>query len=107
MSIKGKQKLYNKVVPTSIVKSKGNYSARNTDIEARHDCMTARYYYYAVLLRKRYDDALEALEREWFLRPNQITTCLLKREELLLDLTDNKTTPKELKEMYPWFDWSL
>jgi HD superfamily phosphohydrolase len=102
--MRGKQKLYTKLVTTSI-KQNGEQGKRNADIEDRRDAMAHRYYFHAIISRKRYDDCLLNLNKEFWIQPNTIITELQKRSDLINKLNRNKVTTAELRKKYPFFNW--
>jgi hypothetical protein len=69
--------------------------------------LTARYYYWTELQRRRFDDVLRILaDREFFVEERTITNALLAQDEFLRKLCAEKTTRKQLRKMFPGFDWS-
>lgn len=101
---RGKQRLYNNIVPRSIVEA-GEKGQRNTGIEARRNAMAHRYYFHCTINRLRYDDCLLNLQQEFFLQPDTIVKELLLRSELIANLVNERATTAELRKMYPFFNW--
>jgi hypothetical protein len=52
-------------------------------IDRRDDALAARFYFYHHIIRKRYDDILLELEKEFFLTPNVIIQRLAQRTEYM------------------------
>lgn len=101
---RGKQILYNTIVPKS-VSSNGEKGQRNTGIEERRNAMAHRYYFHATINRLRYDDCLLNLQQEFFLQPDTIVKELLQRSDLITRLTLDKVTTAELRRLYPFYNW--
>jgi hypothetical protein len=102
--MRGKQALYETLIPSSI-EEQGQKSCRNAFLEERDDALAHRYYYYAHLCRLRYDDCLNALSREFFLTPNVIIQRLTLRTELIRQLVSEDKQPGELRRLYGWYNW--
>lgn len=102
--IKGKQILYNSVVE-EITPPAGVQSQRDTGIEKTRDKMAYRYYFHAVVCRKRYDDCLNQLHLEFDKQIDTIVNHLKKRLDLINHLTKNQTTTAQLKQKYPYYNW--
>lgn len=101
---RGKQKLYNNIIPQSLPKN-GEEGKRNTALEERRDAMAHRYYFHANICRLRYDDCLMALSNEFFLQPNTIYKELELRLDLINQLVNTQTTTAELRKKYTFFNW--
>ncbi len=101
---RGKQLLYNNIVPQSIAEG-GEKGQRNTGMDDRRDAMAYRYYFHATINRFRYDDCLRQLHREFFLQPNTIVGELLQRNDLISQLIISKTSVAELRQRYPFYNW--
>jgi hypothetical protein len=72
----------------------------------RDEALAIRFYYHAAILSKRYDVCLRSLTKEFYLSENVIIQRLMTRQDFIKKLCDNKTTPKELKEVYPFYNWN-
>lgn len=68
--------------------------------------MVHRYYYHAHICRKRFDDCLLDLSREFFLSHNVITQRLLKKDEDIKCLILEDVQPQDLRRKYPYFVWN-
>lgn len=104
--MRGKQILYNDIIPSSI-EELGKKSRRNTFIEERDDALAHRYYYHAHLCRRRYDDCLKSLSEEFFLSHNVIIQRLSKRTDLIKSLVSSNVAPVELRKLYGHFNWAV
>ena len=102
---RGKQKLYNTIVATSLPEPDQSLK-RNAGIEGRRDAMAHRYYFHATINRFRYDDCLVTRSQEFYLQPNTIVGELEQRFDVISALVKNKVTPLELKRLYPYFNWA-
>ena len=102
--IRGKQTLYNHLVPISTPEA-GVQNQRDTGLDKTRDKMAHRYYFHAVICRKRYDDCLTELYEEFDKQIDTIIKHLKLRLDLINDLTKKKTTTADLKRLYPYYNW--
>lgn len=94
-------------IRTSAQECDSSITSRADHINARNRVLTARYYYWTELQRRRFDDVLRILaDREFFVEERTITNALLAQDEFLRELCAAKTTRKQLRKMFPGFDWS-
>jgi hypothetical protein len=103
--MRGKNLLYEDLIPSSLEETAGKKSQRNAFLDERDDALAHRYYYYAHLCRYRYDDCLNALSREFFLTANVIIQRLTSRTELIRQLVSEDKQPGELRRLYGWYNW--
>ena len=82
-------------------------TCRTDRIASRNRVLTARFYYWTELQRRRHDDVLRILaDREFFVEERTITNALLSQDEFLRKLCFEKFTRKQLRKMFPGFDWN-
>jgi hypothetical protein len=105
-AMRGKKALYEDLIPSSIGEPVGQKSQRNTFLDERDEAMVHRYYFHAHICRKRFDDCLLDLSREFFLSHNVITQRLLKKDEDIKGLILEGVQPHELRKKYPHFVWN-
>lgn len=92
---------------TSAQECDSSITSRADHLSARNRVLTARYYYWTELQRRRFDDVLRILaDREFFVEERTITNALLAQDEFLRKLCAEKTSRKQLRKMFPGFDWS-
>lgn len=92
---------------SSRMESDGNFTSRSDRINARNRVLTARYYYWTELQRRRFDDVLRLLaDREFFVEERTISNTLLAQDEFYRELCRTKATRKQLRKMFPGFDWN-
>ena len=103
--LRHERKLHKKIVPNSLP-AKGKFQEQHLYLQHRNIKLAHRYYYYSVICRMLYVDCLVQLEREFDITANTIEQHLKRREALIQKLADAKTPVSELKQKYPWFDWS-
>ena len=102
---RGKQKLYNSIVPESLPEPNPEHK-RNTGIDLRRDAMAHRYYFHATINRFRYDDCLMKLHEEFYLEPPTIIKELERRFDMISLLVNQKVMLPELRKRYPYFNWT-
>ncbi len=84
----------------------GDISSRADRIAKRNRILTARYYYWTELERRRFDDTLRILsDSEFFLEERTISNALMEQDEFFNSLLKSRTTKRQLRRMFPGFDW--
>lgn len=80
-------------------------TSRQDRLVKRDRAMTARYYYWAEIKRRRFDDVLRILsDNEFFVGERTIINTLMSEDNFYKELLRSKSTRK-LKTMFPGFDW--
>ncbi len=64
-----------------------------------------RYYYYAGINRRTYDDTINILSEEFFLSEGRIIVCLNEHHPRLKEIFKARPDVKELKNTYGWLVW--
>ncbi len=79
---------------------------RNYRLPDRNRALATRYHYHTHYRRKKYLDAILALEDEFFLSQDRIID-ILTREAFphVEDLADKQPSLKELAAKYPQWSW--
>jgi len=103
---RGQQNLYNQLFPSAIKPEPSSKSKRNTYLEDRNDALACRYFYLAHIQRKRYDDCLVQLSKEYFLTTGVIIQCLTARQSYIKNLINTGCTVLELRKKYPHILWA-
>lgn len=103
--MRGQQTIYTGIFPQSVVIEPTRKGNRNVNIEQRDKALASRYFYHVHVLRKRYDDALADLEREFFITPASIVQRLQEMQEYLKELVSMKVSVTDLKKLYPFYTW--
>lgn len=103
---RGQQNLFNQLFPSSIKPEPTSKSKRNAYLEDRNDALACRYFYLAHIQRKRYDDCLVQLSKEFFLTTGVIIQCLTTRQAYIKNLINSECTVIELKKRYPHYVWA-
>jgi len=92
--------------PTSVEGRLEKKGQRSVHLDRRDDALAARFYFYHHYIRKRYDDILLELEKEFFITPHVIIQRLNQRVDYLKELSRKKTKVSSLKKMFPFFVWN-
>ena len=77
-------------------------------LRTRNRALTARYFYYFHLLRKRHDDVFIILsEREFFIKPDTIYRIVTDttQNNYLNELINTHATPARLQKEFPGWRW--
>lgn len=81
--------------------------SRGDRIAKRNRILTARYYYWTELQRRRFDDVLRILaDNEFFVEERTISNALVAEDEFYNTLLHDRTTKRQLRRMFPGFDWT-
>lgn len=81
--------------------------SRRARVCKRNITMTARYYYWTELKRRRFDDTIRILaDREFFVEDRTVTNALMEHDSFFRELADKGTDTRTLREMFPGWDWS-
>ncbi len=92
---------------TSAADNDEYFTCRRDRVTKRNRLMTARYYYWTELHRRRFDDTLRILaDREFFIEERTIEKALLEQDDYYRELIDTKATKRQLRRIYPGFDWA-
>lgn len=82
-------------------------TSRRDRLKKRNRIMTARYYYWTELKRRRFDDVLRILsDNEFFVEDRTINNTLVEQDDFYNELLRTKASPRKLKAMFPGFDWN-
>lgn len=101
--MEGKRILYNRVVANS---TKGERAGLKSNLARRDSALAARYHYHAVLCRLRYDDALLALSKEFYMEPETIVKRLKVQSAAIYRMAKENCTAAKLREQWPHYDWA-
>ena len=86
--------------------SRGLVSRRDR-ITKRNRILTARYYYWTELRRRRFDDVLRILaDDEFFVDERTVSNALIEQDDFYNPLLGGNTTKRQLRRMFPGFDWA-
>ena len=82
-------------------------TSRRDRLEKRNRIMTARYYYWTEIKRRRFDDVLRILsDNEFFVEERTISNTLVEQDDFYNELLRSKASTRKLKAMFPGFDWN-
>jgi len=82
------------------------FSPRRERLQQRNRAVAARYYYWTELRRRREDDVRKMLcDNEFFVEERTISNALADQNDYLARLIRNRTPCRELRRLYPGFDW--
>ena len=90
-----------------IEKAGNRRRTRRDRLEKRNRIMTARYYYWTEIKRRRFDDVLRILsDNEFFVEERTISNTLVEQDDFYNELLRSKASTRKLKAMFPGFDWN-
>jgi hypothetical protein len=72
----------------------------------RDTAMAYRFYYHYNIIRRRFDDIPDILEREFYISSTTVVKKLTEYNDLLKQIKANTPTRDELKQRYPHYNWS-
>lgn len=91
----------------TVASSDAAITSRRDRLENRNRIMTARYYYWTEIKRRRFDDVLRILsDNEFFVEERTISNTLVEQDDFYNELLRSKASTRKLKAMFPGFDWN-
>jgi hypothetical protein len=105
LMIRGSQTVTS-IFPNAIQTNIARKSIKGVYTEERDICLCYRYYYHYEIQRIRMDDAVAAMEKEFFISASTIMARLVDYADLLKDIVNNKPTKNTLRRKYPQFVWN-
>lgn len=103
--IRGSQTL-TAIFPKSIKPEAKNKGNKGIYTDERDACLAYRFYFYYHIARKRLDDAVADMEKEFFISSTTIIGRLTDNDLLLKDIAANAPTRSQLRKRYPHFNWN-
>ena len=92
-------------IPTSS-EARRVFPPRRERLRHRNRVLTARYYYWTELHRRREDDVRRLLcDNEFFVEERTVANALADQNDYLGELIRCRTSAGELRRLYPGFDW--
>lgn len=80
--------------------------SRRERLEHRNMILTARYYYWTEIKRRRFDDVLKILaDREFFVDERTVSNILVDNNTYFNRLIKESADGRKLRQQYPGFDW--
>ncbi|MGV0977843.1 hypothetical protein [Empedobacter falsenii] len=73
----------------------------------RNKKLCARFYFYSNLVGLRFERCLSKLKEEFDISESRIDDILSECNEQVAQLENDKMNEKDLKKVYPFFNWSL
>ena len=68
--------------------------------------MTARYYYWTEIKRRRFDDVVKILaDREFFIEERTVSSILVETQGLFNSLVREEADARRLRSLYPGWEW--
>lgn len=93
--------------PRTVPVSDASITSRRERLEKRNRLITARYYYWTEIKRRRFDDVLKILsDNEFFVEERTISNTLIEQDEFYHELINSRASSRRLKAMFPGFDWN-
>lgn len=91
----------------TVAASDAAITSRRDRLEKRNRIMTARYYYWTEIKRRRFDDVLKILsDNEFFVDERTISNTLVELDDFYNELLRSQISMRKLKAMFPGFDWN-
>ena len=99
------QKIFNDVIKDAGI-ARGMRKGRNNSlIFKRNDCLIARYYYYASVKNKTYEDTLRQIMSEFFLSPVTVALIVQQHTEELQALKQKAPVLYYFQNKWPHLKW--
>lgn len=91
----------------TVARCDASITSRRDRLEKRNRLLTARYYYWTEIKRRRFDDVLKILsDNEFFVEERTICNTLSDQDNFFNELLRSKASARKLKTMFPGFDWN-
>ncbi len=96
----------NRRQPRTAARSGVDICSRRDRLDRRNEIMTARYYYWTEIKRRRFDDVLKILaDREFFIEERTVSNVLVGTQEQFSRLVKEEADSRRLRGLYPGWDW--
>ena len=99
------QKIFNEIIKDNGIARTLRRGRNNSLIDKRNECLVARYYYYASIKNKCYEDILRQIVSEFFLSPATITNIILEHTEQLQSLKQKGPVLYYFQTRWPHLKW--
>lgn len=96
----------NRRQPRTAARSGVEICSRRERLDRRNEIMTARYYYWTEIKRRRFDDVLKILaDREFFIDERTVSNVLVETQGQFNGLVREEADSRRLRGLYPGWDW--
>ena len=96
----------NRRQPRTAARSGVDICCRRDRLDRRNEIMTARYYYWTEIRRRRFDDVLKILaDHEFFIEERTVSNVLVETQEQFNRLVREEADARRLRSLYPGWDW--
>lgn len=86
----------------TVASSDAAITSRRDRLEKRNRIMTARYYYWTEIKRRRFDDVLRILsDNEFFVEERTISNTLVEQDDFTMNSCVPKHPPASSKRCFP------
>lgn len=96
----------NRRQPRTVARSGVDICSRRERLDRRNEIMTARYYYWTEIKRRRFDDVVKILaDREFFIEERTVSSILVETQGLFNSLVREEADARRLRSLYPGWEW--
>ena len=99
------QKIFNEIIKDGGITRALRRGRNNSLIDKRNESLIARYYYYASVKNKCYEDTLRQIVSEFFLSPATISNIILEHAEQLQALKQKGPVLYYFLNRWPHLKW--
>ena len=99
------QKIFNEIIKDNGMPQAQRRGRNNSLIDKRNECMIARYYYYAAIKNKCFEDILKQLVTEFFLSPITIANVVKHGTDQLQALKQKSPVLYFFQNNWPHLKW--
>ncbi|MEJ7821981.1 MAG: hypothetical protein WKF85_06645 [Chitinophagaceae bacterium] len=98
---------YDALFKTGENESRKYSKGRNNDLVIeRNECLYGRFYFYSKMQRKRYEDVIELLSKEYFLSSSRIGVLIESAPKEDLRAFENWDV-KDFERKYNFLNWKI
>jgi hypothetical protein len=99
------QRIFNEIVAEGGISKTLHKGRNNSLVHKRNECLAARYYYYAIMKHKCYEDVLRQLMTEFYLSPITVAHIIQCNTDDIHELKLKKPTLYYFKNRWPHLKW--
>ena len=99
------QKIFNQIIKDSGITKEHRKGRNNSLVDKRNECLVARYYYYAAIKNKCFEDILRQMVSEFFLSPTTISMIVRGGSDQLQSLKQKAPVIYYFQNNWPHMKW--
>ncbi len=98
-------KVFKEIIKDIGITKEKRKGRNNSLVDRRNECLVARYYYYAAIKNKCFEDILRQMVTEFFLSPTTISFIVRDNSEQLQFLKEKSPVVHFFQNRWPHLKW--